>query len=88
MARMTRNTEGFKSKSVRSKMRNRKSCPFKVEPDLPIDYKAVMLLKRFISDKGKILPRRRTGVSAKYQRKLAREIKRARFMALLPFVKR
>ena len=69
-------------------MRGRKTCPFKLEPDLPIDYKAVMLLKRFISDRGKILPRRRTGVSAKYQRKLAREIKRARFMALLPYVNR
>jgi small subunit ribosomal protein S18 len=75
-----------RSSGVKSKVRSRKSCPFKLEPDLPIDYKAVMLLKRFISDRGKILPRRRTGVSAKYQRKLAREIRRARFMALLPYV--
>lgn len=75
-----------RSQGVKSKVRSRKSCPFKLEPDLPIDYKAVMLLKRFISDRGKMLPRRRTGVSAKYQRRLAREIKRARFMALLPYV--
>jgi len=73
---------------MRSKVRSRKSCPFKLEPDLPIDYKAVMLLKRFISDRGKMLPRRRTGVSAKYQRRLAREIKRARYMGLLPYVNR
>lgn len=72
----------------RHNVRRTKSCPFKLEPDLPIDYKAVMLLKRFISDRGKILPRRRTGVSAKYQRRLAREIKRARFMALLPYTSR
>lgn len=72
----------------RRNVRRTKSCPFKLEPDLPIDYKAVMLLKRFISDRGKILPRRRTGVSAKYQRRLAREIKRARFMALLPYTSR
>ncbi|MCD6118239.1 30S ribosomal protein S18 [bacterium] len=76
------------SNGMRSKVRSRKSCPFKLEPDLPIDYKAVMLLKRFISDRGKMLPRRRTGVSAKYQRRLAREIKRARYMGLLPYVNR
>ena len=51
-----------------------------------IDYKDVELLKRFISANGKIIPRRVTGTSAKYQRKLARAIKRARQMALLPYV--
>jgi small subunit ribosomal protein S18 len=59
-----------------------------VDPQLPIDYKAVALLKKFISDRGKILPRRRTGTSAKYQRPLALAIKQARFMALLPFVRK
>ena len=52
-----------------------------------IDFKDVDLLKRFITERGKILPRRITGTSAKYQRKLAIAIKRARHMALLPFVK-
>lgn len=51
-----------------------------------IDYKDVDLLKRFISEKGKILPRRVTGTSAKNQRKLTVAIKRARVMGLLPFV--
>ena len=51
-----------------------------------IDYKDVDLLKRFISERGKILPRRVTGTSAKNQRKLTVAIKRARIMGLLPFV--
>lgn len=51
-----------------------------------VDYKDVGLLKRFISERGKILPRRVTGTSAKNQRKVANAIKRARIMGLLPFV--
>lgn len=51
-----------------------------------IDYKDVDLLKRYISDRGKILPRRVTGTYAKNQRKLTKAIKRARIMGLLPFV--
>ena len=51
-----------------------------------VDYKEVDLLKRFISERGKILPRRVTGTSAKNQRKVANAIKRARIMGLLPFV--
>ena len=52
-----------------------------------IDYKDTQKLSRFISDKGKILPRRITGLCAKHQRQVAVAIKRARVMALLPFVK-
>ena len=51
-----------------------------------VDYKDVDLLKRFISERGKILPRRVTGTSAKNQRKVANAVKRARIMGLLPFV--
>ncbi len=51
-----------------------------------IDYKDLDLLKRFVNEQGKILPRRITGLSAKYQRQLTRAIKRARHLALLPFV--
>lgn len=51
-----------------------------------IDYKDVDLLSRFVSDRGRILPRRVTGTYAKNQRKLTKSIKRARFMGLLPFV--
>lgn len=52
------------------------------------DYKEVLVLRRFITDRGKILARSKTGVCAKHQRRLKREIKRARNMALLPFVRR
>lgn len=64
----------------------RKVCYFTKNNIKHIDYKDVELLKRFISEKGKILPRRVTGTCAKYQRQLAIAIKRARIMALLPFV--
>jgi len=49
----------------------------------PIDYKNVSLLQRFVSDRGKIVPRRRTGVCARHQRSLAQAIKRARYLAML-----
>tara|TARA_B100000965_G_scaffold177506_1_gene148122 strand:+ start:133 stop:354 length:222 start_codon:yes stop_codon:yes gene_type:complete len=52
----------------------------------PIDYKDVELLKKFITDRGKILPRRLTGLTAKQQRDLTTAVKRARIIALLPFV--
>jgi small subunit ribosomal protein S18 len=66
--------------------KRRKSCPFS-GPNAPkIDYKDVRLLSRFISERGKIVPSRITAVSAKKQRELARAIKRARFLALLPYV--
>jgi small subunit ribosomal protein S18 len=61
-------------------------CYFTANGISRIDYKEVDLLKKFISERGKILPRRVTGTSAKYQRKLTVAIKRARQMALLPFV--
>lgn len=64
----------------------RKSCPFSGEHGLRIDYKDVKLLSRFISEKGKIIPSRITSVSAKKQRELARAIKRARYIGLLPYV--
>jgi small subunit ribosomal protein S18 len=70
------------------RFKQRKVCAFTVDPQLPIDYKAVALLRKFISERGKILPRRRTGTCAKYQRPLARAIKQARFMALLPYARR
>ena len=52
-----------------------------------VDYKDVPILLKYINEKGKILPRRMTGACAKHQRHIAREIKRARYMALLPYVK-
>ena len=66
--------------------RRRKSCPFS-GPNAPeIDYKDVKLLQRFVSERGKIVPSRITAVSAKKQRELAKAIKRARNLALLPFI--
>ena len=67
--------------------RRRKVCYFRQNKVTHIDFKDVELLKRFVSDRGKILPRRVTGTSAKWQRPLAVAIKRARHMALLPYVK-
>ncbi len=66
--------------------RRRKSCPFSGNGAPKIDYKDVRLLWRFLSERGKIVPARITSVSAKKQRELAIAIKRARFLALLPYV--
>ena len=72
--------------SRRPFFRRRKTCPFS-GPNAPaIDYKDIKLLSRFISERGKIVPSRITAVSTKKQRELARAIKRARFLALLPYV--
>lgn len=65
--------------------RRRKVCYFTVNNIDHIDYKDVDLLRKFISERGKILPRRVTGTSSRYQRQLTRAIKRARQMALLPY---
>ena len=62
-------------------------CPFKEDKELikQIDYKQYKFLKKFITDQGKIIPSHVTGVSAKYQRLIAKEIKKARNIALLPY---
>jgi small subunit ribosomal protein S18 len=65
--------------------RRRKTDPFEGEDAPQIDYKDVRTLQRYISERGKIVPSRITAVGAKNQRKLARAIKRARFLALLPY---
>jgi small subunit ribosomal protein S18 len=64
----------------------KKVCAFCVEKAEGIDYKDVPRLRKFITEKGKIVPRRASGVCARHQRALAESIKRARHMALLPFV--
>jgi len=70
----------------KSSLREKKCffCQGKIVPD----YKEPAVLSRFISERGKIIPRNRTGICAKHQRALAREIKKARYLALLPFVAR
>ena len=66
--------------------RRKKMCRFCVDKIDDINYKDVRLLSRFLSERGKIVPSRITAVSAKKQRELAKAIKRARFLALLPYV--
>ena len=66
--------------------RRRKSCPFSGKDAPIIDYKDVRLLQGFVSERGKIVPSRITAVSTKKQRELAKAIKRARHIGLLPYV--
>ena len=66
--------------------RRRKTCPFSGENAPKIDYKDARLLGRYMSERGTIVPSRITAVSANKQRELARAIKRARFIGLLPYV--
>jgi len=68
--------------------RRRKTCPFSGANAPKIDYKDVKLLQRYISERGKIVPSRITAVSSKKQRELSKAIKRARFMALIPYLVR
>ncbi|XBC40732.1 MAG: 30S ribosomal protein S18 [Buchnera aphidicola (Nurudea yanoniella)] len=65
--------------------RRRKFCRFTADKIQEIDYKDVSILKSYITESGKIVPSRITGTKAKYQRQLARAIKRARYLSLLPY---
>lgn len=76
----------LKLMSSPGRARKRKRCPFTAAGIKEIDYKDVDTLSKFITERGKILPRRISGVSAYHQRLLSNAIKRARYMALLPFV--
>ncbi|KAB8122083.1 MAG: 30S ribosomal protein S18 [Candidatus Phytoplasma cynodontis] len=74
-------------KQIKKYFKKRKKVCFFTQNNFSyIDFKDIDLLSKFITNRGKILPSRTTGTSAKWQRILAREIKRARHMALLPFV--
>ncbi|HNV93177.1 MAG TPA: 30S ribosomal protein S18 [Candidatus Cloacimonas sp.] len=70
----------------KKKYSRKKYCKFCANKDIQIDYKNIDMLKQYISEVGKIEPARLTGTCAKHQRQLAREIKRARQMALIPYV--
>jgi small subunit ribosomal protein S18 len=67
-------------------IKKKKYCRFKKNGIKYVDYKDPEFLKKFLNEQGKILPRRLTGTSLKFQRKVSRSIKRARFLALLPYV--
>ncbi len=79
--------EGGRPQMRRRPMRRRnKVCIYCVDKNAVIDYKDVSKLKRYVSERGKILPRRITGSCAKHQRKLTTAIKRARHVALMPYI--
>ncbi len=83
--RSERNAEGGDRK--KTFFRRRKTCPFSGPKAPAIDWKDVRLLGRFVSERGKMVPSRITAVSQKKQRLLAQAIKRARYMALMPYVR-
>jgi ribosomal protein S18 len=74
-----------KQRKMRRGRPKRKICAFCADKSKSIDYKDTMKLKRFLTERGKIQPRRTSGVCAKHQRELAMAIKRARMMAMLPY---
>lgn len=84
-ARPPRPAGGNSGPGGRKFFRRKKVCKFTVEKIDTISYRDVRLLQQFVSDRGKIIPRRLTGTSAPFQRKLTRAIKQARAIALLPY---
>ena len=70
---------------ARQQFRRRKYCRFTAEGISEIDYKDLSILKQYVGESGKIVPSRITGTKAKYQRQLATAVKRARYLALLPY---
>ncbi len=76
----------YKKRSSANFAKKKKSCPFTAAKTFEIDYKDIETLRQFITERGKILPRRITGVSFFHQKELKNAIKKARHMALLPFV--
>ena len=72
--------------NTKSFFRRKKTCPFSGPKAIPIDYKDIKTLEKFISERGKIIPARISAVASPKQRKLAQAIKRARVLALLPFI--
>ena len=81
---MRNNDEDYNPKFRKAR---KKVCPLCADKNLKLDYKNADQLRKFVNEKGKILPRRMTGACAKHQRYIAKQVKRARFMALIPFVK-
>jgi small subunit ribosomal protein S18 len=78
--------EGDQMMGGRRYMARPKICQFCADKNLKIDYKALDMLRRFVTEEGKIRPRRQTGTCARHQRELAGAVKRARHIALLPYV--
>lgn len=85
MARITGKKDDKKKAPARQLFKRRKFCRFTAEKIAEVDYKDLNILKEFISENGKIIPARITGTKSRYQRQLGTAIKRARFLALLPY---
>ena len=77
--------DNFKKKSYNGGMHRKKVCQFCADKTIAVDYKDVDTLKKYITERGKILPRRVTGACSMHQRAITTAIKRARTVALLPF---
>jgi small subunit ribosomal protein S18 len=80
------NMEGEQQSGGRRYISRPKICQFCADKNITIDYKQIDVLRRFVTEEGKIRPRRQTGTCARHQRELAGAIKRARHLALLPYV--
>ena len=85
MARVFKKKDDKKNSSSRSLFKRRKFCRFTAEKIAEVDYKDLNILKEFIAENGKVIPARITGTKSRYQRQLGTAIKRARFLALLPY---
>ncbi len=85
MARVFKKKDDKKNSSSRSLFKRRKFCRFTAEKIAEVDYKDLNILKEFISENGKLIPARITGTKARYQRQLSIAVKRARFLALMPY---
>jgi small subunit ribosomal protein S18 len=85
MARVFKKKDDKKNSSSRSLFKRRKFCRFTAEKIPEVDYKDLNILKEFVSENGKLIPARITGTKARYQRQLSTAVKRARFLALMPY---
>ncbi len=82
---MTESSSAARQPERRHFFKRKKTCPFSGQNAIVIDYKDTKTLQKYVSERGRIIPRRITAVSAKRQRELANAIKRARFLGLLPY---
>ena len=85
MARVFKKKDDKKNNTSRSLFKRRKFCRFTAEKIAEVDYKDLNILKEFVSENGKLIPARITGTKARYQRQLSTAVKRARFLALMPY---
>lgn len=85
MARVFKKKDDKRNNSSRQLFKRRKFCRFTAEKIEEVDYKDIGILKEFITENGKLIPARITGTKSRYQRQLSTAVKRARFLALLPY---